>query len=297
MLNRPAWSTAGTHIRGGRWYGDPVPDNAASLPSSSEPARRGPRTIALFILIGAIAGFLSGLFGVGGGTVIVPLLTIFVAFGSRLAAGTSSAAIIVTAVVGVISYASNGDVDWGAALVIAAASIIGAQIGVRLLHMLREAVLRWIFVGFLVVVAVSLFLVVPSRDAELEWSLPAVLGLLLLGLVTGVLSGLIGVGGGVVVVPMLMMLFGVSDLVAKGTSLLMMIPTSLSGTIANFRRKNVDLLAAACVGVAGCVLAPVGALVANVVDPKVGNLLFICFLVIIGVQMSVKAIRAGRQQS
>ncbi|MGO1318866.1 MAG: sulfite exporter TauE/SafE family protein [Galactobacter sp.] len=258
--------------------------------------RHGGRNIVFFVIIGAIAGFLSGLFGVGGGTVIVPLLTLMLGFAARPAAGASSAAIIVTAAVGVVTYALHGDVDWGAALVIAAGAIVGAQIGVRLLFILHEATLRWIFVGFLVVVAVSLFLVVPSRDAELDWSVLSVLGLLLLGLVTGVLSGLIGVGGGIVVVPALMLLFGVSDLVAKGTSLLMMIPTSLSGTIANFRRKNVDLVAAACIGGAGCLLAPVGTITAHVVDPRLGNILFVCFLVIIGAQMALKAIRAGRKK-
>ncbi len=259
--------------------------------------RHGRRNIIVFVIIGAIAGFLSGLFGVGGGTVIVPLLTLMLGFAARPAAGISSAAIIVTAAVGVVSYAVRGDVDWGVAGVIAAAAIIGAQLGVRLLFKLHEATLRWIFVAFLVVVAVSLFLVVPSRDAVFDWNVISVLGLLLLGLLTGVLSGLIGVGGGIVVMPVLMLAFGVSDLVAKGTSLLMVIPTSLSGTIANFRRGNVDLVAAACIGGTGCLLAPLGTITAHVVDPKVGNILFVCFLVVIGTQMTLKAIRAGRKKS
>jgi uncharacterized membrane protein YfcA len=283
----------GSDVR--HWYGDPVTD---SIPPQPQPApHHGARNIIVFVLIGAVAGFLSGLFGVGGGTVIVPLLTLMLGFAARPAAGTSSAAIIVTAAVGVITYAAHGDVDWGAALVIAASAIIGAQLGVRLLFKLHEAALRWIFVGFLAVVAVSLFLVVPSRDAELHWSVVSVLGLLLLGLVTGLLSGLIGVGGGIIVVPALMLLFGVSDLVAKGTSLLMMIPTSLSGTIANFRRRNVDLVAAGCIGAAGCALAPIGTITANVVDPQLGNILFVCFLVIIGTQMAFKAVKAGRKKS
>jgi uncharacterized membrane protein YfcA len=270
-----------------------VTDNLPPLPQPAP--HHGTRNIAVFILIGAVAGFLSGLFGVGGGTVIVPLLSLILGFSARPAAGISSAAIIVTAAVGVISYATRGDVDWGAAVCIAAAAIIGAQIGVRLLYKLHEATLRWIFVVFLGVVAVSLFLVVPSRDADLHWSIGTVLGLLLLGLITGTLSGLIGVGGGIVVMPVLMMAFGVSDLVARGTSLLMVIPTSISGTITNFRHRNVDLVAAAFIGVTGCLLAPIGTMTANVVDPRLGNILFTCFLVVIGVQMAIKAVRAGRK--
>ena len=68
---------------------------------------------------------------------------------------------------------------------------------------------------------------------------------------TGTLAGLLGVGGGIIVVPALMLLFGASDLIAKGTSLLMMIPTAISGTVGNVRRHNVDLFAAALIGVAG----------------------------------------------
>jgi uncharacterized membrane protein YfcA len=115
-----------------------------------------------------------------------------------------------------------------------------------------------------------------------------------LGLITGILSGLIGVGGGVIVVPVLMLLFGMSDLIAKGTSLLMMIPTSLSGTFANFRKQNVDFVAAAFLGLSACALAPLGTWVANLVDPQLGNILFAAYLVIIGLQLTQKAIKAGR---
>ncbi|WOF24692.1 sulfite exporter TauE/SafE family protein [Microbacterium betulae] len=260
----------------------------------TEVRRRGPRAIVSFVLIGALAGFLSGLFGVGGGTVIVPLLVLLVGFSQRFGAGTSSAAILPTAAVGVVSYATQGQVDWIAGLLIAAGAVVGAQIGVRLLHILSETVLRWIFVGFLVVVIVSLFLIVPSRDAMLVIDGLNGTALVLLGLLTGILSGLIGVGGGIVVVPVLMLLFGVSDLVAKGTSLLMMIPTSISGTVANFRKRNVDFVAAGCVGLAACAMTPLGAWVAHLVDPQLGNVLFAVFLLIIAAQMAQKAITAAR---
>ncbi|GAA3654342.1 sulfite exporter TauE/SafE family protein [Microbacterium marinilacus] len=256
---------------------------------------RGSRAILTFVAIGLLSGFLSGLFGVGGGTVIVPLLVMLAAFGQKLASGTSSAAIIPTAAVGVISYAVNGDVDWIAALLLAAGAVVGAQIGTRLLHRLSEPLLRWIFVGFLVVVMISLFIIVPSRDAELELTFWSAVALVFTGLITGIMSGLIGVGGGIIVVPVLILLFGASDLVAKGTSLLMMIPTTLSGTIGNIRHKNVDLAAGLCLGIAACVTTPLGAVVANAVDPQVANILFVIFLVVLTVQMTQRAIRASRR--
>jgi hypothetical protein len=194
--------------------------------------------------IGLLAGLLSGLFGVGGGTVIVPFLVLFLRFDQRLAAGTSLAAIVPTATVGVISYAVHGSVAWIPALLLAAGAVFGAQIGTWLLPRLSLTVLRWAFVGFLAAVIVSLFIVIPSRDAEFSLTWLSGVLLVVLGVVTGILSGLIGVGGGIIVVPALMVLFGTSDLVAKGTSLLMMIPTAVSGTVGNIRRRNVDLVAA-----------------------------------------------------
>lgn len=257
------------------------------MPSS----QRSPRvpTWARYVFIGLLAGLLSGLFGVGGGTVIVPLLVLLCHFDQRLAAGTSLAAILPTAVVGVISYAVTGSVAWVAALLLAVGAVVGAQIGTWLLPRLPVRVLQWGFVAFLVVVIVNLFLVIPSRDAELlvGWGTGA--ALLAVGVVTGILAGLLGVGGGVVVVPALILLFDASDLVAKGTSLLMMIPTALSGTIGNVKRRNADLRAAAWIAGGSCVTTVVGAQLARILDPAVATPLFAVFLIVIAVQLAFKA--------
>ncbi|GAA1935855.1 sulfite exporter TauE/SafE family protein [Microbacterium aoyamense] len=263
--------------------------------TDAAPRARGARFVITCLGIGLAAGLLSGLFGVGGGTVIVPLLVLILGMDQRLASGVSLGAIVPTATVGVISYAVHGSVAWIPALILAAGAVVGAQIGTWLLPKVSITALRWGFVGFLALVIVSLFIVVPSRDAGLPVTVATVFGLIALGLVTGVLAGLLGVGGGVVVVPVLMLLFGASDLVAKGTSLLMMIPTAISGTIGNIRRKNVDLVAAALVGVAACTTTALGAWIATIVDPLVGNILFAVFLTVIAVQMALRAVR-GRNR-
>lgn len=257
---------------------------------------RGPRAYTTFIGIGLLAGLLSGLFGVGGGTVIVPLLVLFLHFDQRRAAGTSLAAIVPTAAVGVISYAASGSVAWVPALILAAGAVVGAQIGTRLLPRISQTALRWGFVGFLVIVIVSLFLVIPSRDAPFDLTWISGIALVAVGVGTGVLAGLIGVGGGVIVVPVLMLAFGTSDLVAKGTSLLMMIPTAVSGTLGNLRNRNVDLLAAGLIGIAACTTTALGAWLATLIDPGTGNILFAAYLVVIAVQMALKAIRSRRKK-
>lgn len=258
------------------------------------PRPRNLRFVLSCLGVGLAAGLLSGLFGVGGGTVIVPMLVLLLGFDQRLAAGTSLAAIVPTATVGVISYAVHGSVAWIPAVILAVGAVIGAQIGTWLLARVPQNALRWGFVGFLVFVIIMMFVVVPSRDAELILTWWTGIGLAVLGVITGILAGLLGVGGGVVVVPALMIFFGTSDLIAKGTSLLMMIPTAISGTAGNFKRGNVDIVAAALVGGAACTTTALGAWFATLLEPSVASILFAVFLVFIAVQMAMRAVRAHR---
>lgn len=120
-------------------------------------------------------------------------------------------------------------------------------------------------------------------------------GLVLVGILTGILSGLLGVGGGIVVVPVLIVFFGSSDLVAKGTSLLMMIPGAVSGTLGNLKRGNVDLRAAIVVGIAACTVTWVGAIVAKLLTPAASNWLFAAFIVVIVIRMIVQQLRAPKE--
>lgn len=241
--------------------------------------------------LGLAAGFLSGMFGVGGGILIVPGLLLLLKFPQKLASGTSLAAILPLALVGVISYATHGSVSWLAALLLAVGSMVGARLGTRLLTVISSRALQIGFAIFMVVVIVSLFLVVPSRDAALQISWGTGIGLVVVGLCTGVLSGLLGVGGGVIVVPALMLLFGASDLLAKGTSLLVMIPTALVGTVSNLQAKNVDIAAGLAVGLPACLTTFLGSLAAAAVSPQVANICFAVFLALVAAQMLWKALR------
>lgn len=249
-----------------------------------------PRPLPL-ISIGIAAGLLSGMFGIGGGTLIVPALVLGLGMSQRLSAGTSVAAILPTAIVGAVTYGVQGNVDWIAAICLAGGIIAGAQLGSYLLARLRVAVLQWGFMVFLAVIIVSLWFVVPQRDAEIAMGVLPVLLLIATGFVTGILSGLLGVGGGIIVVPILMFFFGASDLIAKGTSLVMMIPGSVSGTLGNLRRSNVDLRAALFIGVAASSAVPLGALAAGWVDPFWGNVAFSVYLVVLLGQLLWRQLR------
>lgn len=240
-------------------------------------------TVLVLVAIGVLAGGLSGLFGVGGGVIVVPALMAFAQMDQRRASATSLVAIAPAAVVGAVTYAVQGEVHWLAALTLAVGSVIGAPIGARLLRALPLRALPWIFVGFIAVVLVSLFTTVPTRGGEVHFGVVEAIVLLLLGLLSGVLSGLVGVGGGVVIVPGLEVVLGAGDLLAKGTSLLTMVPTSVSGTVANLRRRAVDLRVGLTVGITAAVCSPGGAVLARLVDPQVGTWLFAAFLVVVAV--------------
>ena len=106
--------------------------------------------------IGVVSGFLSALFGVGGGIVVVPLLVLLVGFDARVATATSLAAILLTALWGVTSFSLLEEVDWGAAALVGVPALAGSLAGVRLQHRLSSRRLTLFFSGFLVAVAVVL---------------------------------------------------------------------------------------------------------------------------------------------
>lgn len=262
---------------------DVVTRTAATARTTTRPPILG------LVAIGLAAGFLSGLFGVGGGLIIVPALVALANMPRKLASGTSLVAIIPTALVGVLSYAVRGNVDVLVAAILAAGSVVGAQIGSWLLHRLSVRAVRLAFMAFMLTAAVSLFVTVPSRSATFVPTVVTVTGLVVLGVVTGVMSGLLGVGGGLIVVPVLIVVFGVSDLLTKGSSLLMMIPTAISGTVGNIKRGNADVRSGLIVGGAACLTSAAGAFVSQLLDPKVANVAFAGFIIAVFIQMVLQA--------
>lgn len=251
------------------------------------------RSIIVLIVVGMLVGVLSGMFGIGGGTVIVPAL-VWLGLSQRNAAATSTLAIVPTSISGVISYATGGHVDWLAAALLFCGMFIGGQIGSWLLSRLPELVLRWIFVAFLVFVVINQVSFVPSRDHQIVMSVTTGICLALLGVIIGTLAGLLGIGGGALAVPSLSMLFGASDLIARGTSLLAMFPNSITTSAANLKRKLAHVKTALIIGVTAAVTAPLGTWIAGEVSPRVGAIMFACYLCVLLVRSMFVAVKATR---
>lgn len=123
-----------------------------AAPSPSRP----PLGLLPLLGIGSLAGVYSGLFGVGGGTIIVPLLMLVLAFDARVAVGTSLAAITVIATAGAITHAIYGNVHYDAALIVAIPAVIGALVGTALQQRVSK---DWLTIGlalFMIFAAVNL---------------------------------------------------------------------------------------------------------------------------------------------
>ena len=254
------------------------------------------RSIIVLIVVGMLVGVLSGMFGIGGGTVIVPAL-VWLGLSQRNAAATSTLAIVPTSISGVVSYAAGGHVDWLAAALLFCGMFVGGQIGSWLLSRLPELALRWIFVAFLVFVVVDQVSFVPSRDHQITMTVATGVCMVLLGVIIGMLAGLLGIGGGALAVPSLSILFGASDLIARGTSLLAMFPNSITTSAANLKRKLAHVKTALIIGLVAAVTAPLGTWIAGEVSPRVGAIMFACYLCVLLVRsvfVAVKATRAAR---
>ncbi len=235
--------------------------------------------------VGVVSGFLSGLFGVGGGILIVPALVFALGFEQRLAHGTSLAAVMPIATSGLVAFTIEDKVDWRVAAVLVVGAVLGVIVGTHLLHVLPR---RWLAIGFSVLLlATAVRLLVDHSEAtgRAPLSIVGVLALIAIGLLSGALAGLLGVGGGIVLVPAMVVLLGIPGAVAKGTSLAVIIPTAVMGTVRNRKRHNADLRAAAAVGLAGVASGFPAGLIAARLDETASNVLFAVLLAIVAVRL------------
>lgn len=264
------------------------------MPASPQPASSSAERPPWWrlALVGVLGGTLSGAFGIGGGILMVPLLLALTSMDQRRASATSLVAIVPAAVVGSIGFIGQGRVDWLAAALLSVGGIIGSWAGSRVLRALPLGWLRWLFISVLLLVALRMFFVGVDRgDAGMTHSAGSTFGLIVLGLVIGVASGLFGIGGGVVAVPALTLLFGMSDLTAKGTSLLMMLPTSMSGSVSHVRGRLVRVRDGLIVGAAAAAASFGGVTLAFTMTAEVSTTLFAVLLLLAAAQLAIRAIR------
>ena len=249
------------------------------------------------IILGVVGGFLAGLFGIGGGVVMVPVLVLWLRLEQHAAHATSVAAVIFTTGVALIPFALDGEVRWDFAGWILIGSLTGAYLGANVIGRLSPL---WLARGFvaLAVAAATRMLVGSSGDSAVAaasdpsatgWT---IVGLALIGLVAGTIAAALGVGGGIMYVPALVFAFSFVQHEAQGTSLAIIVPAAMLATTVNTRAGRVNWRVAALLAVGALVGSPLGSNVALALDPVVLRRLFAVPVTVAALRMLTKTRRA-----
>jgi uncharacterized membrane protein YfcA len=210
------------------------------------------RRNATALLIGLLAGVFGGLVGLGGGVVMVPLLAWWLGVSQHKAHGMSLFALIFTGAFGSAAYWLDGNVDLWAVVFLSVPATLSAGAGARFANRLPEWRLKK-YLGFFLVFISLMLLAKPylppgvgSTEAFAKYAV-----LLATGGVTGFISGMMGVGGGGIMVPAMVLLAGMGQHVAQGSSLMAMVPAGASGAKTYWRLGNVatDLAVGLLVGI------------------------------------------------
>lgn len=257
-------------------------------------------TLALYLVIGAAAGVMAGMLGVGGGVVIVPALAwallargVTPALVMHVAIGTSLATIVITSLSSIRAHQRRGAILWPVVGRLAPGIVIGTWIGAKIVDQLPAATLKLIFGVFLLSVATQMvFAGQPAAHRGLPGR-PALFGV---GAVIGAVSGVVGIGGGSLTVPFLGWCnVGIRNAVA--TSAACGFPIALAGALGfivtgrdaaglpPWSLGYINGPAWLGIGCASMLFAPLGARLAHTLPMPLLRRVFALFLGVVGVRM------------
>jgi uncharacterized membrane protein YfcA len=257
---------------------------------------------ALYLGVGAVAGVLAGLLGIGGGLVIVPMLVFCMELQGlpqelimHLALGTSMASIMFTSVSSFMAHHRRGAVDWSVVRRIVAGILVGTFLGTYVAASLSTKNLKIFFVIFLYYVCYQM---ISGKKPKASRQLPGLAGMFGAGGVIGVVSSLVGIGGGTLSVPF-MVWHNIPIHRAIGTSAAIGFPIAVAGTVgyivngwkaANlppFSLGYVSLMALAAIAVMSVLTAPLGVRLAHSLPVDKLKRVFAIILFAVGTKMSV----------
>ena len=248
--------------------------------------------ILLIILIGMVVGGLSGLFGVGGGFLMTPLL-IFLGIPPVVAVGTEAPHVLASSVSGVIAHWRRRNVDFKMGLFLLIGGVIGSTAGVNLFKILKvfgqiDIVIQMLFLIFLGFIGFSMVFEsakttitkyrttssIRTKLHQHSWihGLPfkmrfhrsklyiSAIPPIIIGFFVGVLSAMMGVGGGFIMIPAMVYILGMSTNVVVGTSLFQIIFVTANSTFfQSYLNQTVDIVLASLMIVGGVIGAQIGA--------------------------------------
>jgi uncharacterized protein len=247
------------------------------------------------LIVGVIAGITSGMFGIGGGLVIVPILIVFFSFTQLQANGTSLAALLMpVSIFAVLAYYRAGKLKIPVAVLIAIGLFAGGYLGGALANSLPGDILKRLYGVFLLYMGWRFaeprkwlaeyrgkLVVTVAEDSEgtSSWYI-----LLTLGFVAGIMAGLFGIGGGAIIVPALVALLNFDQKRAVGTSLAALLIPNIPVVIPYYNSGNLSIPTAALVAVGLVGGAFVGAKIALGLSAKTIKRLYGVFLIVLGLR-------------
>jgi len=238
------------------------------------------------LLIGGVAGFLSSLLGIGGGVILIPLLIYVGHIQILVATSVSVVAIIFASSAGTVAHYGRGNVHIATGIWMGVASIASALGGALLSGYFPDALLYYLYMGIVTAAIIMLFLPrlrqTPNpREFHLR-RLPAVLT----GLFKGFMTGVLGIGGGFILVPLMIYFLDMPIHKAMGTSLAVNLFTAAAGFVGKLATGNYDLRVIFWVVLGIIPATQAGAWAANKSSPRSLRLFLVALLMVILVKMA-----------
>ncbi|MGB7861242.1 MAG: sulfite exporter TauE/SafE family protein, partial [Acidimicrobiia bacterium] len=237
----------------------------------------------------------GGGLGVGGGIILVPLL-VAASFERHRAHATSLAAIVLIAATGAISFAASGEIDLAVGFTVGIGGILGSVIGATVMNKVSAKALTIVFGLVLLVAAIRMITGADPLPGSAEFSSTAQIAIsLAIGLVAGFFAGLAGIGGGVVIVPSTVLLLGLPQHEAQGSSLLAIVFTAIAGTVVNLKNQRVRLMDGLVVGAGGVAGSLIGSRLALGIEGRTLSLIFGFLVLFVSLRSLWRALRPQAQ--
>jgi uncharacterized protein len=246
--------------------------------------------VLIAIGVGAVSGVLSGLFGVGGGIVMTPGLQVVLGVAPIVALATPLPVILPTALTGALTYRKAGELDMRAAAWMIGPGVLASIVGALLTEYIDTHLLLVITAALLAYQAIAIVRGSRERrDPSFVASPTAYVGI---GIVAGFVSGLLGIGGGLVMVPMLAGWLGMPLKRALGTSLLAIVALVIPGTITHALLGHIDWALFVVVTVGAVPGARIGATLALAAHERTLRMLVGSFLAVVAAAYGVSEVAA-----